>query len=203
MTGEVELRLEREEREGVVAMGSYLADAMRRIGFRFDDECRPDSDEHFCTVEISHGAERLSDLTKVEREHFKHFPRLKNERLACQVILEQGGEVTVMTKEKKKAEEQAKDADTGEDYRKKFAELPLEKQIADLVRLEVIALGETFSFIVNSPFKIFDKAMDVMAEFGLKLDREAKEKNRPEEHKAPGGESKSNGNTGKAEGASE
>lgn len=183
---EVELRLEREEREGIVAVGSYLIDALKRLGFRFEAECDPAADEHFCTVEITHGDERLSPLTRVEKEHFKHFPRLKNERLACQVKIDHAGEVAVMTKEKK--EEEAKSEDRGEEYRKKFAELPLEKQIADLVRLEVIALGETFSFIVNSPFKVFEKAMDIMAEFGLKLDDQAKAAKRPEEHAKSGDE---------------
>jgi hypothetical protein len=57
------------------------------------------------------------------------------------------------------------------------------EKIADLVRLEAIALGETFSFILNSPSKIVDKVMDVMAEFGLKLDEEAKNAKTPDEHK--------------------
>jgi ferredoxin len=184
---EVELRLEREDREGIVAVGSYLIDALKRIGFRFEADCDAANDQHFCTVEITHGDERLSPLTRIEKEHFTHFPRLKNERLACQVKLEQPGEVTVMTKEKK---EEPKAEESSNDYRKEFAELPLEKQIADLVRLEAIAFSETISFIVNSPFKVFEKAMDVMAEFGFKLEAEAKAASRPEEHL--------NGESGKA-----
>ena len=58
--------------------------------------------------------------------------------------------------------------DRSEEYRKEFAEMPLEKKIANLVQLETIALGETVSFIINSPFKIADKVLDVMAEFGFK-----------------------------------
>jgi hypothetical protein len=60
--------------------------------------------------------------------------------------------------------------------------LPLEKKVANLMELEVITLSETLSFVINSPFKIFEKAMDVMAEFGLKLDQEAKKAKRPAEH---------------------
>ena len=74
--------------------------------------------------------------------------------------------------------------DMNEQYRKEFAELPLEKKIANLVQLETIALGETVSFIINSPFKIADKLMDVMAEFGFKKEEQQKEAARPAEHKA-------------------
>ena len=61
--------------------------------------------------------------------------------------------------------------------------MPLEKKIANLVQLETIALGETVSFIINSPFKIADKVMDVMAEFGFKKEEREKEAARPAEHK--------------------
>jgi hypothetical protein len=60
--------------------------------------------------------------------------------------------------------------------------MPLEKKIANLVQLETIALGETVSFIINSPFKIADKVMDVMAEFGFKKEEQQKEAARPAEH---------------------
>ena len=75
-------------------------------------------------------------------------------------------------------------ADANEQYRKEFAEMPLEKKIANLVQLETIAIGETVSFIINSPFAIADKLMDVMAEFGFRKEEQQKTAARPEEHKA-------------------
>jgi hypothetical protein len=61
--------------------------------------------------------------------------------------MEDPGEVVVMTKAKEKpaTESQEKNDDSNEAYRKEFAELPLEKKIANLVQLESIALGETVS----------------------------------------------------------
>jgi hypothetical protein len=50
------------------------------------------------------------------------------------------------------------------------------------MKLEAIALGDTFSFIVNSPYKIFEKVGDVMAGFGMKLENKEREARRPEEH---------------------
>lgn len=183
---EAEIILERENRDGVVAVGSYLRDALKRLGIRFDDHCQPENGVHFCAVEIRSGADRVSELTQAEMQYFADHGHKPDERLACQVRIEHPGEVVIMTRETKKEQEEKEKAaaDHSEAYRKEFEELPLEKKIASLVRLEAIALGETISFVINSPFKIFEKAMDVMAEFGLKLDQQAKEAGRPEEHKA-------------------
>ncbi|HTK38670.1 MAG TPA: hypothetical protein VL325_09275 [Pyrinomonadaceae bacterium] len=183
---EVDIKFEREGLEGVVAEGSYLIDAMKRLGVRLDGVCEPQNDLHFCAVTATQGAGLLSPETSAEAEHFAKHGNSGNERLACQAKFERGGEVTIMTKEKK--EEPAAAADRETEYRKEFTELPLEKKISSLLQLEAIALGETVSFVINSPFKVFEKAMDVMAEFGFKLEKQAKEATRPKEHANAEGE---------------
>lgn len=176
----------REKREGIVAVGTYLLDAAKRFGIHFEDACIPETDTHYCSVVVSSGDDLLSGMTKAESEHFAKAGRKTNERLACQVKIENPGEVEIMTEEKVKdpAPESKSTADSSEEYRKAFAEMPLEKKIANLVQLETIAFGETVSFIINSPFKIADKVMDVMAEFGFKKEEKQKEAARPAEHKA-------------------
>jgi ferredoxin len=185
---EAEVKFKRENLEGVVAVGTYLIDAAKRFGIHFDDICVPESDEHHCSVVISTGIDLLSPLTATENEYFETNGRKTNERLACQAKIEKAGEVVVMTKEKPKtaAEEEKSANDRNEEYRKEFAEMPLEKKIASLVQLETIALGETVSFIINSPFKIADKVLDVMAEFGFKKEEKEREAARPAEHKTNG-----------------
>ena len=192
---EVEIKFEREDREGLVAVGTYLIDAAKRFGIRFEDVCLPEADTHFCSITVIKGADLLSPETNAESEYFAKNGGGKRERLACQVRIDKSGEVVVMTKESKKEEPpvEASTEDTSEHYRKQFAELPLEKKIANLVQLETIALGETVSFIINSPFKIADKMMDVMAEFGFKKEEQQKEAVRPTEH-----QTKSNGDAQKA-----
>jgi ferredoxin len=186
---EVEIRFEREDQDGVVPVGTYLIDAAKRFGIRFEEACDPVADQHYCSVVVKTGAGLLSQDTKAEHDHFASRSRRTNERLACQAKIEKPGEVVVMTEKKKKttAEETADAAaenDRNEQYRKEFADMPLEKKIANLVQLESIALGETVTFIINSPFKIADKVMDVMAEFGFKKEEEQRAAARPEEHKA-------------------
>lgn len=177
---EIEIKFERENRDGIAVAQSYLIDASRRLGVEITCERLGLTDE--CAVTIKEGGDLLSDPTKAEKEVLGDERLKKGERLGCQAKLEKNGEIVVLTHEAKK--EEKSEAEEAEEYRKKFAELPLEKKIADLVKLEAIALGETFSFILNSPSHIIGKVMDVMAEFGLKLDAEVKDAQTPDEHKA-------------------
>ena len=179
---EAELKFEREDRSGVAVVGSYLIDAARRVGIEVEDECGRLGLCDTCAMTIKEGAEFLSAPTKAEIELLSDERRKNGERLSCQAKIEKAGEIVILTKEKPK-EEKPTAEEKAENYRKEFEELPLEKKIADLVRLEAIALGETFTFILNSPQKIVGKVMDVMAEFGLKLEQEDKAAKTPEEHK--------------------
>jgi ferredoxin len=179
---DVDITFEREGLSGVVAAGTYLADALRRFGLRPEFECDAPSGLHYCEVEVRTGESLLSPLTPLESEHFASGPRKAGQRLACQARIEKPGEIVVMTKEKK--EEAPKNETRSEQYRKEFTELPLEEKISELVRLEAIALGDTFSFILNSPLKIFAKVGDVMADLGKKLENQAKQAARPTVHTA-------------------
>ena len=180
---EVILKIEKEGREGVLAVGSYLIDAAARLGTRIEDEPANNEGLHTCGVVIVSGEEYLSELTETEREQFESHGRKTNERLACQVKFVKPGEVIIMTDDKtKNKKEEDTEAEQKERFRKEFEEMPLEKKIANLVQLEFIAFGETIKFILDSPYKVVDKVMDVMAEFGLKKDEEAKKANRPKEH---------------------
>ena len=178
---EATITFKNEDREGIIPVGSYLSDAAKRFGIRFEDKCDPPADVHYCAVSIAEGEAFLSPPTSAESRHISEDPDVTGERLACQAKITGPGEIVIMTKKKEK-ESKEPEAETGEKYAKEFAELPLEKKIAELVHLEAITLGETFSFILNSPYLIFDKVMGVMAEFGLKKEEEGKKASRPEEH---------------------
>lgn len=179
---EAELKFEREERSGVVAVGTYLFDAARRIGVELEAECGRRGECDTCAVRITAGDEFLSEVTMKEKEHLTSKRRKNGERLSCQAKIETSGEIVIMTH--KKAEEVKPEPEVRqEEYRKQFEELPLEKKVASLLELEAIALNETFSFVLNSPTHIVGKLMDVLAEFGFKLDEKDKQAKRPKEHK--------------------
>ena len=185
---EVIINFKAEDREGIVAVGTYLIDAAKRFGINTDCDCNnPEAEEidfELCIMTVSKGAELLSAPTKRELELLDENARKKGQRLACEAKFEKAGEVEIMTEKKKVVEEEAKpEAEvTAEEFKKEFQELPLEKKIAQLVELEGITLSETFSFVMNSPYAAVGKVMDVLAEFGLKMEREDKEAKRPDEH---------------------
>ena len=178
---EVEIKFEREDRNGIVAVGTYLLDAAKRLGIELESE--EFGETEFFVVKVTSGSELLSAPTKTELELLSAERRGQGERFAHHAKIERLGEISVMTAEKKQ-EEKSTEEEKKEEYRKEFEELPLEKKIASLLELEAIALSETFSFVINSPYKIIDMAMGVLAEFGLKMEDEAKNETRPEEHKS-------------------
>lgn len=182
---EVEVKFEREEREGIVAVGTYVFDAAGRLGVAIDGECGRLGACDSCAVTFKKGGELLSAPTKAEIEHLTAGRRKKGERLACQAKLEKAGEVIIMTTEKKSAEDMPEEEKKVEDFREEFEKMPLEKKMASLLELEAIALGETFSFILNSPYAVAGKVMDVMSKFGRKMEDESKDATRPDEHAPP------------------
>lgn len=184
---DVLIKFEREGLEGVVAVGTYLSDAASRMGISL---LRPADDgaEREEPVTIVSGGDLLSAETAEENEFFKDHEHGKDQRLASKTRVEKAGEVTIMTNAEPENKSEKKDAEASErtsaerDINAAFGELPLEKKIAQLVRFEAVALGETLSFVVESPFMVFDKVMDVLAEFGLKKESAEKEATRPKEH---------------------
>lgn len=177
---DAEVTFTREGAEGLVAVGTYLSDAAKRFGVKFDPPCDIAVDTHNCAVQIVVGTEFLSEKTAAETD-----ANLEDGwRFACHAKIEKAGEIEVMTKEKPASVEEEKDK--ADDYRKRFEELPLEKKMAELVRLEGIALSETLNFVMNSPYKAVDKVMDVLAEFGFRMETEKKESARPAEHRSNG-----------------
>jgi ferredoxin len=183
MMSEAIVNFETENRDGVVAVGTYLIDAARRLGIKVESDCGASEDAHKCGMKGSAGMKLLSAPTRLEMEKLSSQARRSGKRLSCQARIEKSGEVTVAFVEKnektKTEEEEKQDA-----YRKEFEALPLEKKVSNLVELEAITLNEIFSFVLNSPYEAVGKIMDFMAEFGMSKDKADEEAKLPNEHKS-------------------
>ena len=198
--GEVEIRFG-SGREGIVPTGSYLIDAVRRMGVDTSGDCM-EMDAHDCAFEIEEGIELFSEMSDAEREHLPKGSRKDRTRLACYARIEKPGVIVVMAKEKKEPKPEDKAANGGVDpFVKEFEKLPLEKKIAELMQLEAITLSETFAYVMNGPFKVAEKIGDVMAEFGFQKEADQKERSRPAQAAATG-ETTSNGPKAKPKTAS-
>ncbi|HEY8562914.1 MAG TPA: 2Fe-2S iron-sulfur cluster-binding protein [Pyrinomonadaceae bacterium] len=181
---EAELKFEKENISGIAVVGSYLIDAAKRLGVDITDDCGRLGLCDSCAVTVTGGAEFLSAPTKAELEQLSEERRNRGERLSCQAKITGVGEIVIRTHEKKdpRPEEQKKH----EEYRKEFDALPLDQKISRLMELEAVALGETLSFILNSPYTIGGKIVDILSGFGFKIDKDAKEARKPEEHRTNG-----------------
>jgi ferredoxin len=178
---EAELKFEKEKINGIAVVGSYLIDAAKRLGVEITDDCGRLGLCDSCAVTVKSGAEFLSEPTKAELEQLSEDRRKQGERLSCQAKIAKEGEIVIMTHEKKDDRPEAERKH--EEFRKEFDALPLEKKIAQLVELEMVALGETLSFVLNSPYQIGEKVVDFLSGFGFKFEKDAKDSKKPEEHK--------------------
>jgi ferredoxin len=180
---EVEITFEREGLHGIVAEGTYISDAAKRFGIRQTAPCVPAESEHHCTVHISAGGNLLSPPTETERNVLGSDGEIGDRRLGCQTRFDRSGEVVIMTTETKTAEPESETSVMSEEeYMKAFGEMPLDKKISNLVKLEAMALSDTLNYIANSPYTVVEKVMDVLAGFGFKMHEQEKAAARPKEH---------------------
>jgi len=183
---EVYIEFEGTDREGAVAVGTYLIDAAKRLGFDLECDCSLEEPSAHCSVKVLKGTPLLSPPTAFETEHLSDADRIDRQRLACQARIEKPGEIRLMTvKKESKEEKTAKEESKAEEFKEEFRELPLREKFSSLVELELMALGDTLSFVMNSPYEAAGKVMDVMAEFGLDLEKKDREAKVPDEHIKP------------------
>lgn len=176
----VEIRFEPDGRSGLVAEGTYLWDAAKRLGLQLPAECAGRGECDTCAVVVEQGATLLSTLTEAERARLSPERLAAGERLACQARVEHGGEVVLrpvpVTERAETSEE------TARDLRKEFRELPLKSKIATLVELEAATLFQALDIVISVPFTVGEKIMDLLASRGRSLDRRDRPGDRPAEH---------------------
>src|SRR5215207_11135603 len=145
---------------GVVAQGTYLIDAARRMGVPLGAGCTAGKGEcPACVVSIKAGANLLPPPSVAEEKQLG-LEQLEQQslRVACQVKLESHGDVVVMAA----ARPQSRPADTEieSDLRKKFGALPLGKKLATLMQLEAITMSEAFDSAIEKPLAFGSKTFD-------------------------------------------
>jgi len=114
-----------------------------------------------CVVSVKAGSELLSPPSQVEEKQLGTEQLANLLRLACQVKIENHGDVVVMAA----ARPQGRPVDDTEaELLKKFGGLPLAKKVATLAQFEVITMSEAFDTAIEKPLafgsKTFDKFMN-------------------------------------------
>lgn len=147
---------------GLVAEGTYLIDAARRMGAPLGAGCTAGKGEcPSCVVSVKAGANLLSPPSVAEEQQLGAEQLDQSLRLACHVKLENHGDVVVMAVPRPQRSEPV---DDGAELMKKFGALPLGKKLSTLMQLEAIAMSEAFDSAIEKPLafgsKTFDKILN-------------------------------------------
>lgn len=162
---------------GLVAEGTYLVDAARRMGVSLGTGCaRGKTPCPSCLVVVSSGSEILSSRSEVERRLLENGQLDDSFRLACQVKIQNPGELVVRVSEHV-LHEKAQPASSS-DLPKRFSELPLDKKISTLLQLEAIAMTEAMDAMIQKPIALGAKALDAVGRF---TSREKRDSSQPVE----------------------
>ena len=179
----VNIKFGPDGRSGIVAEGTYLWDAAKRLGVRLPAECEGRGECDTCAVVVEEGAMLLSSLTESERARLSPERLAAGERLACQARVEHAGDLVLRPVP---VTERAETTDeTVSDFRKEFRDLPLERKLATLVELEAVTMFQTLNAIASFPFTIGEKVMDFMAGKGRAMSQSERNARRPAEHRHP------------------
>lgn len=166
-------------RGGVVADGTYLWAAVKRIGVRLPAECDGRGQCDTCAVVVEQGATLLSGLTDAERKILSPERLAAGERLSCQAKIDHGGDVVLravpVTERAETAEEAARD------LREEFKRMPLKKKFATLVGIEADMAYETLVRAVDIPFDLFGKGLELLAGRGRRIAQGERAARRPAE----------------------
>ena len=145
---------------GLVAEGTYLIDAARRMGAPLGAGCTSGKGEcPECVVSIKAGANLLSPPSLAEEQQLGAEHLDQSLRLACQVKLQNHGEVVVMTATRP---QRTTSVDEGAELTKRFGALPLSKKLATLVQLEAITMSEAFDSAIEKPLAFGSKTFDAI-----------------------------------------
>jgi ferredoxin len=145
---------------GLVAEGTYLIDAARRMGAPLGAGCTAGKGEcPACVVSVKSGANLLSTPSMVEEQQLGAAQLDQALRLACQVKIENHGEDVVISALRPQRPDPV---DTEADLTKRFGALPLGKKLATLVQLEAIAMSEAFDAAIEKPLALGSKTFDAI-----------------------------------------
>ena len=149
---------------GLVAQGTYLIEAARRMGAPLGAGCLAGKgDCPSCVVAVKAGAGLLSPPTGIENRILGATGLSDSLRMACQAKIEGQGDIVLMATAYR-PQETVPPVDLPSDIEKKFGELSLHQKIAALMKFEAITMSEAFDAALKKPIAVGTRAFDsVMA----------------------------------------
>ena len=154
----VQITFEPDNDSGLVAEGTYIWEAAKRMGVSVQAECKGRGECDSCAVVIVRGGELLSEATGAEekmlgRDRLEHPGQ--TERLACQARLGKQGEVTVRFAPVREAEQ------TKSDFANTFRGLPLKEKVGALIELEALTISGAINSVRGSYHALVAKFLNL------------------------------------------
>ena len=154
----VQITFEPDGANGLVAEGTYIWEAAKRLGVSLRAECHGRGECDSCVVTIERGAELLSSATSAEEKILgpDRLERLgQAERLACQAILEKEGEITVRLAPP--GEEEKQQSESGKTLRS----LPFKEKVGALIELEAVVITGAVNSLRSSYHGFIEKFLNL------------------------------------------
>lgn len=178
----VNIRFSDREAEGIVAEGTYLWEAAKRMGVRLPAECAGQGQCDTCAVIIEDGMMLLSGLTDAERERLSSERLASGERLACQTRIERSGDLALRLAPA--TEREPTTEETVRDLGREFREMSLDQKVRTLAEFEAVTAYETIKTIAGVPSWLGGKVLDLMAGRGRTLEGRERAARRPARNEA-------------------
>jgi len=153
----VQITFEPEGASGLVAEGTLIWEAAKRLGVSIRIDCRGRGECDSCAVAIDRGAALLSAATAAEErvlgpERLRHPDQV--ERLACQAVLARRGEITARLPPVR--EEESSGAST-----KTIWDLPLKEKVGTLIEVEAIAISGAVNSLRSGYHALVEKFLNL------------------------------------------
>lgn len=160
------ITFETHNESGLVAEGSSILDAAKRLGVPIPTECQGLGECDTCAVVVRDGSDLLSLPTVKESQQLSIKRLDAGERLACQTRVERSGELVLASPPSIGHEETVEEAASR--FREEFRELPLGSKLKKLAEFEAVSAFEALTLIASLPFTVGEKVLNVVADFERK-----------------------------------
>jgi ferredoxin len=151
----VEITFEVDDGHGLVAEGTSLWEAAKRLGVSLPADCKGCGECDTCTLVIVRGAELLSPANEFEMKILGPERLGVAQRLACQTKLDKTGEVVV--RRAKIAATARKKAESG----KAFRDLPLKQQVGAFIEVEATKISEAVNALRGQSNALVEKFLNL------------------------------------------
>ena len=162
----VYIKFEPQSESGLIAEGTNLLDAARRLGVRLPVECRGLDECDSCLVIVKEGASLLSSPSTAELNRLGHERHASNQRLACHATVERSGDLVLVTVSHLATENTPDKA--AENLRKEFRDLPLKRKLKKLAEFEAVTAFEALTELAQLPFTVGEKILTSVADIERK-----------------------------------